>query len=435
MAGIAALCALVTVLAGCSTIRNMSPAAREAKKKQVQLAQLQAACMRFADQYVGRVVEETGRFQRNVTDPELRVMVSNWTLSQANSAFTTASGDSAVVSALDLVTLAVLSRMVIEDTLMPRFPEEGAPLLAVHRYLEEQAWKLTDSFLTPSQTRDFKDVLVQWRASNPYVQGVAFVHFLDFAKAIGRPAPGEATQSGGLFSMLGLDPLAGLDPAVRQLEQTRLLAERMIFYLQRVPYIVNLQVDRVSSEMFNRPEVRGMLADADRASRSAERFAGVAESLPETLAREREALINQLLSALVMQQQTLQPMLVELRQAMEAAGGTAESVDAVVRSVDAMLARRPPSGAGAGAGRPFDITEYTQAAAEFTRTANELQLLLTTLNTKAPGLSTAVGDAVGQGRSLVDYLALRVAVLIALLIGGTLAAALAYRFISVRTKA
>jgi hypothetical protein len=178
-----------------------------------------------------------------------------------------------------------------------------------------------------------------------------------------------------------------------------------------------------------------MLADADRASRSAERFAGVAESLPETLAREREALINQLLSALVMQQQTLQPMLVELRQAMEAAGGTAESVDAVVRSVDAMLARRPPSGAGAGAGRPFDITEYTQAAAEFTRTANELQLLLTTLNTKAPGLSTAVGDAVGQGRSLVDYLALRVAVLIALLIGGTLAAALAYRFISVRTKA
>jgi hypothetical protein len=436
MVGIAVLCALVTVLAGCTTIRNMSPTAREAKKKQVQLAQLQAACMRFADQYVGRVVEETGRFQRNVTDPELRVMVSNWTLSQANSAFTTASGDSPVVSALDLVTLAVLSRMVIEDTLMPRFPQESAPLLALHRYLEEQAWTLTDGFLTPSQTADFKSVLVEWRARNPNVQGVAFVHFLDFAQAIGRPAPGEVTKSGGLFSMLGLDPLAGLDPAVRQLEQTRLLAERMIFYLQRVPYVVNLQVDRISSEMFNRSEVRGMLADADRVSRSAERFAGVAESLPETLASEREALIDQMSSALVMQQQTLQPMLVELRQAMEAAGGTATSVDAVVRSIDAMMVRQQSvRAAGAQPGRPFDITEYTQAAAEFTRTANELQLLLTTLNTKTPGLSTAVGDAVGQGRSLVDHLAMRVAALIALLIGGTLAAALAYRFISVRIKA
>src|SRR5688500_16022011 len=76
--------------------------------------------------------------------------------------------------------------------------------------------------------------------------------------------------------------LAGLDPAVRQIEQTRLLAERMIYYLQRVPYVVSLQVDRMTSDLLVRPEVRDLLADTDRVSHSVERFAGVAEDLPAT---------------------------------------------------------------------------------------------------------------------------------------------------------
>ncbi len=283
----------------------------------------------------------------------------------------------------------------------------------------------------------FRNVLVEWRARNPHVGSVTFVHFVDFAKAIGRPKAGEAEQSGSLFGMLGLDPLSGLDPAVRQIEQTRLLAERTIYYLQRVPYIVNLQVDRMTSDLLTRPELRGILADSDRISRSTERFAGVAEELPVALSREREALINQLSNVLVAQEETLRPMLVELRQALEAADTTATSVDAVVKSLDTMMAHRPAQSAempGAEPARPFDITEYTSAAAEFTRTANELRRLLTTLDAQSPALVSTVGNTIAQGRSLIDYLVLRVAALIAVLIGGTLAATLACRYLAVRMK-
>ena len=98
-----------------------------------------------------------------------------------------------------------------------------APLLA-STVSSRGAWKLTDEFLTPAQTEDFRNVLMEWRARNPHVESVTFVHFVDFAKAIGRPKAGEADQSGNLFGLLGLDPLAALDPAVRQIEQTRLLA-------------------------------------------------------------------------------------------------------------------------------------------------------------------------------------------------------------------
>ena len=181
-AGLTIVAAMLTALPGCSTISSMMPKAREAKQTQLEMRQLQAKCMRFADDYVGSVVEETTRFHRAFVDPELRQFIARWTLSQANSAYTIASGDSAVVSALDLVTLAVLSRMVVEDSIVPRFPSESAPLLAMHRQLEEEAWELTDDFMTESQIQDFRDILAKWRARNPSVTSVAFVHFLDFAR-------------------------------------------------------------------------------------------------------------------------------------------------------------------------------------------------------------------------------------------------------------
>jgi hypothetical protein len=130
-------------------------------------------------------------------------------------------------------------------------------------------------------------------------------------------------------------------------------------------------------------------------------------------------------------------MLVELRQALEAADATADSVDSVVKSIDTLMARRPTPPAGAPAaepGRPFDIVEYTQAAEQFTRTANELRLLLTALDGTAPALASTLGDTVAQGRSLVNHLALIAAALIMLAIGGTLAAALAYRSLANRMK-
>ena len=247
--------------------------------------------------------------------------------------------------------------MVIEDSIVPRFPSESAPLLAMHRQLEEEAWELTDDFHDrepdPGFPRHRREMA---RPQSSRHTSVVFVHFLDFASEIGRPAPGEAARRGNLFGLIGLDPLAGLDPAVRQIEQTRLLAERMIYYMQRVPYVVNLQVDRMTSELLLRPEVRELLADTDRVSRSMERFAGVAEDLPATIARERQAIIDQFSNVLVAQEATLRPMLVELRQALEAGDGMAGSVDGVVKSIDTLLAHwpsPPPGAAGVTPGQAF----------------------------------------------------------------------------------
>lgn len=418
----------LVLLVGCSTIQRMMPAAREAEKLKLQMQEWQARGMRFADEYVGRVVEETMRFRAGFEDPGAQLLLSNWMLTQSNSAYTIAAGPSPVVNVLDMVTLATLSRMVVEDTLVPRYPEQGSALLTLHRDLEAKAWKLTDDLLTPTQVEEFRGVLAEWRRRNPRVNSVAFIHFMDFARAIGRPAPGENERPGGLFSLLGLDPLAGLDPAIRQLEQTRLLAERTIYYLQRMPYILNLQLDRASSELLARPELRGLLRDSERISGSVERFAGVAEGLPAHLSAEREALIRQLSAELLTQQAAMRPLLVELRSTLEAGDATAASVDGVIQSIDRLLARFPAKPADASAReRPFDIQQYTAAAAEFGRTAQELQRLIGSIDSQAPALAGTLESTIARTESLVDRLFWRSAALLVLLVAAVLVAALAWR--------
>lgn len=415
-------------VAGCATIQNALPAARAAEKLRLQTQEWQARGMRFADEYVGRVVEDATRFRAGFQDPDAQRLLSDWMLTQSNSAYTMAAGPSPFVNILDLVTLAVLSRMVVEDSLIPRFPEQGEKLLALHRALETKAWQLTDDVLTPTQAEEFRGVLTEWRRKNPQVNSVAFIHFTDFAKAIGRPAVGETARPGGLFALLGLDPLASLDPAVRQLEQTRLLAERTIYYLQRAPYILNLQVNRASSGLLARPEVHGLLRDSERISGSVERFAGLAEALPAKLTAEREALIQQLSGELLTQQQAMQPMLAELRATLEAGDVTAASMQGLVQSIERLMARFPASSTdGRAPQQGFDIQQYTAAAAELGRTAQELQRLVGSIDAQAPALASSLDAAIARIDSLVNRLFWRVAVLLVLLVLAVIFAALAWR--------
>jgi hypothetical protein len=77
-ASLGVVVAILVALPGCSTIRSMMPEAREAKRIQLGVQQLQAKCMRYADVYVGRVVVEAVSFERSVTNPEVRAMVNRY---------------------------------------------------------------------------------------------------------------------------------------------------------------------------------------------------------------------------------------------------------------------------------------------------------------------------------------------------------------------
>jgi len=100
-------------------------------------------------------------------------------------------------------------------------------------------------------------------------------------------------------------------------EQSRLLASGPLLRAARAVHH-RLQLDRSLNRIAVDPDTRALLAQTGSISTSAERFAAVAEALPDEFSKEREALIRQLSELLASQQAILLPMLVELRGALEA---------------------------------------------------------------------------------------------------------------------
>ena len=102
-------------LAGCSTVQKMTPTYQRAQEHTRVLERLQLTTMRYADQYVTRVVEGVNRFQADEVTPEERLMAQSWKVLQAEAIYTDAGGPNPALNTLDILVLATLSRMVIDD--------------------------------------------------------------------------------------------------------------------------------------------------------------------------------------------------------------------------------------------------------------------------------------------------------------------------------
>ena len=275
-------------------------------------------------------------------------------------------------------------------------------------------------------------MIEEWRLKNPHVNAVAYVYFRDFARAVGRPRPGESQSSGNLFSLIGIDPLSNLDPAVQEIAQTRNLAERTIYYLQRSPRLLDMQVERLTYQIASMPETRDALQDVDRVSLAAEAVGNVAGQLPALVAREREAVISQFMREMAARQQQMLALVSQLRGALEAGTATFDSLQGTLRGIDSLFGRldkNEKSTAPAIPAKPFDIADYANAAREFAATARQLELLMVQLNAGAPQVGDLAHRTLADMRALVDFAFSRLIILVVVLVAAVWIAALAYQLV------
>ncbi len=430
MAWLVLLLSASVALSGCGLWRKISGEERRAKEAAEQVSEMRQRCERYADSYAGRVLQSVGSVLQQTSDPVVYDRLTGWQLTQVNAAYTIATGESPLACALDFVVLATLSRLVVEESDGGSHTDQAAELKKLYRDIEQDAWENAAKVLTPEQLEELRQIIVDWRLRNPDVTLVGFVRFSNFARAAGRTT-GDGS-SGSLLSLIGIDPLEGLDPAVRQIEQSRLLAERAIFYMQRLPYLVDLQAQRIIAQAAVSPSVEGVLLNLGQATSAMESYAQFAGALPDAFAKEREELIRQLSGEFLAQQLELRGVLVDLQSTLEAGSETALAIDATVQSIDRLMERfpAPEEGVDAEPGKPFDINDYTTAATEFTRTAQQLTDLVDVLGRESSQVAGLVEGGVEHGQALVDYLFRRALLLIGLLLLGILAAALAYRWLS-----
>jgi len=423
----------VTVLSGCA-VTNRLFRDRAAEERAAALLQLQLAVMRFADEYTAWVTERVDVFQRSTEDPGERLAAQSWLVSQATSAFTIAAGPNPELNAIDMVVFATLSRMVIEDRWVGElYGPRAEGLLVAHRALEERIWNYAPLLLSEAQLIELRSGIEAWHRRNPVVRAVPFIHLEDFAFATGA-TPAGAASSGSIFSFLGLDPLSNLDPAVRELTQTRQLAERAVYYGQRAPKLISMEAQRLAFELAMTPESVGLLANVDRIGGAAQATGNLAADLPRLFAEERSAAVEQLTGILDERQGELQTLAAELRATLEAGGTTSDSVRETIAALDVLLARfdRPASATARADSRPFDVTEYTEALRVMGETAQHLQVLLAQADGKVPALTQASEHATGQLASLVDHVYWRLVQLILLLVAAAVAGALGYRAVARR---
>jgi len=136
-----------------------------------------------------------------------------------------------------------------------------------------------------------------------------------------------------VFGLLYVDPLAGLDPVAKELQEYRGLTERLVFMFNRMPMVLSWQVELASRHMTRGPEIQRFVDDtgriADSTARFTEattRFADTVVRFPQHLTGERTAAIEQLNVA------TTQQVKSALDQTF---AGIAEQRQAMMRDIDA----------------------------------------------------------------------------------------------------
>jgi hypothetical protein len=421
------LLTVAALAASCTIVGKMGPK-DNTDQRATQLQDLQLKVMRFADEYSGRILSPIREFQRNTDSPEARLATQNWLVQQTTTAYTIATGPNPVTNALDMVVLTTMSRMALEDGwIEEQFGDRVHALRGVYGTLEPESWALLEGAVTADQIQAVHAALDDWRAKNPHVHSVSYVHFRDF---VSSPEAIKSRSLGGssLLSLLGLDPLSTLDPTVQEFARTRQSVERAMYFLQRSPQLLDMQVERVTYQLAVMPESRALLADLDRTSHAAASAGRLADALPELVAREREAAIRQFMGEIQSQQAQMRELLTDMRATLQAGTAASDSVKETTRALDAFIAgfRKPPD-PRQPPGKPFDITEYTATAHELAAASTQLQGLLAQLNASGPGVARLTDSAATQLNGVVDRAYRRAAELILILVTASLAAVLLYR--------
>jgi len=394
--------------------------------------ELQGELERFSDQYTVVLGQALETFETRVDTAKARYWARNLLLNQGAATFTIAAGPNPAVNLLDMVVMVSLARLDLETYWLPQvYGDSALPLLETYRKLEAQIWLTADKVLQPEQQTELHEMIHQWRAQNPDVHEVSFIRFREFAAALGQSVRRESAGPGSLFDVFFLDPLASLDPSTRAIEQSRQLAERAMYYGERLPWLLRWQGEIFLLETAQTPELKRVLSDATQFSQAAKTISEAAQRLPQDLADQREAAIQQALAGIAMErtnlfvslaaeEERLGGLLTELRQTLMSGTAVASTVSTAAVSISGLVSSLDRTTSNA---EPFRIRDYAETAARIEAAAERLNVLALTLDQKAPAL---LGSTEMTARSLANHI-FKLSVWLVIIL---FAAALGYRWIT-----
>lgn len=443
--------AMLLLLTGCRMVQSTAALPVKAIGKvapgtddqhKIDPVELQQQMMRFADQFAAGLVASADQLRRGTNTLD-RVELEKWKLTHVGDILAIASGQNALANLLDMLVFTTMARTAVEEYWLPKvYGDSARATLETCRDAELKIWRLADPVLKPGQADELRQAVRNAYAHRGNPEMLSNLRAVGLAEEIGKNnQASRTTQPTSVFGLLQIDPLAGLDPAAREIAETRLFAERALYIAQRMPWVLRWQTELLSYQLFATPEATQVLTNLDRFGDSAGAFTRLAEQLPALLSDQREAAIKQIFQGLAVErtnlianlaadEMKLRGTLAELRQTLEAGSEMAKSVNGAVRALDGFVGRfdkgTNASPTAATNSRPFDILDYANMARETAAAARELNGTLGTLDQGLPRVQKASLVFENTAQRLLNRLFLMGAALIAFLVSASVAGVLVY---------
>jgi hypothetical protein len=399
---------------------------------------LQLQVQRFADEFGALSAAGIDEYVRRVGTDAARLEGLRWKLGIVSAAVSIPSGPRPKANLLDMVALVTLARMTVEDRIFKSTSTSAVqPFVEAIRFLETNVWNLASNALDPSQLKELREAIVGWHARNPEVGTAFFARPQEFAPMV-KSAPEKSRELTSVFSLVNLDPTAGLDPAVREITLTRLFAERAMYTAQRLPFVLRLQAELLTEQVTQQPAVQRVITNTaligesmDRISRGWENTSQTITQLPDRISAERK----EILAALDQQEGKLRGLASEVNQSLVSAEKMSTSLNTTLTTFDALMKRfgvgepstnTPPKTNS----RPFNVLDYGTVAGQIDTMAKDLNTLVTSVNQGVPQLTQISQQASAEAERVVTRAFRLGLVLILVLLVGSVLAALTYRILA-----
>lgn len=405
--------------------------------------EIQGEVMTFADRFWAVVSESMDDVRNEARTPQRRLDAQSFKIVAVESALRIATDANPVVAVLDMTVMVTLMRQVWDEYWGPEVYHEppGGPVSTAFASLQNEIWTIAERLLDPEEIEALYALIHDMREAYPDMVQVYVVNLRASEFASDRQHTRSRVSGGpSLLRLFALDPLSSLTPAVRELQSSRLLAERAFFYATRLPGLVSWRTDRAvlfAAAMPEAAEARQALADLRD---TGDRIGTLAESIVPDLERQRVEAIDQLFKRVSAERaSTIDQAFGRLtaeRQAIvsalrddqgdvrallgtfdETARATTALSDSLRETFDAAqhltkaVGDLRGEGGGGGNARPFDIREYHAVTESATQTVRELSALVVSLHTllEAPGwaerdsqISAAVDRASTASAGLIN---------------------------------
>ncbi len=434
--------ASLVLLSGCSLLRapktvvnTVVPWSRGAPPAPLQL---QLKIERFADNFTLQTAQALDEFGRKAGTDSARVEALQLKLLSVSAVTSIASGPNPNVNLLDLVAVVTLGRIAVEDRWAKTANQPAlSQWLDTSRALETSVWQLAASELKPTFIKELRETIEQWSAQHPEARDTFFARPQEYASMVGRKHKTQIDLN-SVFSIVDLDPMAGLDPAVREVAQTRLLAERAMFTVQRMPFLLRFQTELLACQLADQPAMRLALTNvttlagsADRISRATESVSQTAAELPDRISTERK----EILIALDQQEGKLRDLSTQVDHALQSGERMSTSLNTTLGTFDGLMrlfgvGQLSTNAAPVSNSPPFNVLDYGRVADQVGAMAKEINTLVGSVDKSAPQMQRLSEKATSDAQRVVDHGFRLGLVLIAVLLFGGLVAALLYRFLS-----